>query len=101
MPTYEYQRSDGTIFDCRQSINDNPLTVCPTTGLPVRRRFCFNPDNAFLKGMDWPGKMSESNDRARKNEEKIKSGKRLTTTLDDYKPDLERFKNRTGRENIG
>lgn len=101
MPTYVYKRTDGTEIEIQQSIKDDPLTFCPETGLPVKRKFCFNPDNAFLKGMDWPGKMSESNDRARKNEERIKSGKRLTTTLDDYKPDLERFKNRTGRENIG
>lgn len=37
MPTYEYKRKDGTIFEIMQSMNDKPLTTCPTTGQPVKR----------------------------------------------------------------
>ncbi|RMF59972.1 MAG: zinc ribbon domain-containing protein [Bacteroidetes bacterium] len=37
MPTYVYRRSDGTTFEYCQSIFDEPLTECPTTGLPVKR----------------------------------------------------------------
>ncbi|PTM15683.1 MAG: FmdB family transcriptional regulator [Bacteroidetes bacterium] len=37
MPTYEYKREDGTTFEVLQSMNDKPLTTCPTTGQPVRR----------------------------------------------------------------
>ena len=37
MPTYEYKREDGTIFEKLQGINDAPLTVCPETGQSVRR----------------------------------------------------------------
>lgn len=37
MPTYEYKREDGTIFEVLQSMSDEPLKVCPTTGQPVKR----------------------------------------------------------------
>lgn len=37
MPTYEYKRKDGTVFELMQSMNDEPLTTCPTTGQPVKR----------------------------------------------------------------
>ncbi len=37
MPTYEYKREDGTIFEKLQGINDAPLTECPETGQKVRR----------------------------------------------------------------
>lgn len=37
MPTYEYKREDGTVFEMLQSMNDAPLTHCPTTGQQVKR----------------------------------------------------------------
>lgn len=37
MPTYVYKREDGTTFEVMQGINDEPLTVCPTTGQKVTR----------------------------------------------------------------
>lgn len=37
MPTYEYQREDGTKFEIEQRITEKPLTVCPTTGQGVKR----------------------------------------------------------------
>ena len=37
MPTYEYRREDGSTFEFFQSMNDQPLTTCPTTGQPVKR----------------------------------------------------------------
>lgn len=37
MPTYEYKREDGTVFEQRQGINEQPLTTCPETGQPVKR----------------------------------------------------------------
>lgn len=37
MPTYEYRREDGSIFEFDQSIKDDALTVCPTTGQKVTR----------------------------------------------------------------
>lgn len=37
MPTYVYRREDGTKFEIKQSITDDPLTTCPETGQPVER----------------------------------------------------------------
>jgi putative FmdB family regulatory protein len=37
MPTYVYRREDGTTFETQQSIKDDALTVCPTTGQAVTR----------------------------------------------------------------
>jgi len=37
MPTYEYKREDGTVFEIEQRITDKPLTECPTTGQKVKR----------------------------------------------------------------
>jgi putative FmdB family regulatory protein len=37
MPIYEYQREDGSVFEITQSIKDEALSVCPTTGQKVRK----------------------------------------------------------------
>lgn len=37
MPLYEYERKDGTRFEHLQSIHDDALKVCLTTGQPVQR----------------------------------------------------------------
>lgn len=37
MPTYTYKREDGTTFEIEQRITEAALTVCPTTGQPVKR----------------------------------------------------------------
>ena len=37
MPTYVYRREDGTKFEVRQSIKDDPLDKCPDTGQDVKR----------------------------------------------------------------
>ena len=37
MPTYQYKREDGTVFEILQGINDEPLTTCPETGQKVNR----------------------------------------------------------------
>lgn len=37
MPTYQYKREDGTVFETLQGINDEPLTECPETGQKVCR----------------------------------------------------------------
>lgn len=37
MPTYEYKREDGTTFEVLQTMSEEPLKVCPTTGQPVKR----------------------------------------------------------------
>lgn len=37
MPIYEYRREDGTTFEVMQSISEDALTVCPTTGQKVQK----------------------------------------------------------------
>jgi putative FmdB family regulatory protein len=37
MPTYEYRRPDGSTFEVVQLFSDEPLTVDPETGVPVKR----------------------------------------------------------------
>jgi predicted nucleic acid-binding Zn ribbon protein len=37
MPVYAYRREDGTMFEIRQSFNDEALTVDPQTGQRVVR----------------------------------------------------------------
>ena len=37
MPTYEYKREDGSLFEKFQGINEPALETCPDTGQKVRR----------------------------------------------------------------
>jgi putative FmdB family regulatory protein len=37
MPTYVYRREDGTKFEIKQRITEDPLEECPETGQPVER----------------------------------------------------------------
>jgi putative FmdB family regulatory protein len=37
MPTYSYQREDGSVFELMQRMSDPALTVCPETGQTVKR----------------------------------------------------------------
>lgn len=37
MPLYVYRREDGSTIEIRQSIHDEPLTVCPETSQPMQR----------------------------------------------------------------
>lgn len=52
MPTYEYKREDGTTFEVRQSINDEPLDTCPDTGQKVRR-ILSGGGGVVYKGDGW------------------------------------------------
>ena len=51
MPIYEYQRQDGTVFEILQKISEEPLTVCPDTGQPVKR--LVSASAFHLKGSGW------------------------------------------------
>lgn len=52
MPTYEYKREDGTTFEIRQSINDDPLETCPETGQKVKR-ILSGGGGVVYKGDGW------------------------------------------------
>ncbi len=51
MPTYEYEREDGTRFEIEQRISEDALKVCPTTGQSVKR--LISATSFQLKGSGW------------------------------------------------
>lgn len=48
MPIYEYRCPDGHEFEVRQSMTDDPVTVCEVCGKPVER--IFRPVAVHFKG---------------------------------------------------
>jgi len=48
MPTYEYEREDGTRFDVIQRMTDPVIDKCPLTGQKVKR--LINNANLHFKG---------------------------------------------------
>ncbi|MEX2600766.1 MAG: zinc ribbon domain-containing protein [Balneolaceae bacterium] len=52
MPTYEYRREDGTVFEHRQGINEKPLTACPESGQKVKR-IISGGGGVLYKGDGW------------------------------------------------
>ncbi|NBB76848.1 MAG: zinc ribbon domain-containing protein [Bacteroidetes bacterium] len=52
MPTYEYKREDGSVFEFNQSINDAPLKTCPETGQAVKR-IISGGGGVVYKGSGW------------------------------------------------
>jgi putative FmdB family regulatory protein len=52
MPTYEYKREDGTIFEFMQGMNDEPLKTCPETGQSVTR-IISGGGGVVYKGTGW------------------------------------------------
>lgn len=51
MPTYEYEREDGTRFEISQKITEDALELCPETGQKVKR--LISGGNFHLKGSGW------------------------------------------------
>lgn len=52
MPTYEYKREDGTVFEVMQSMSDEPLKICPETGQKVKR-IISGGGGVVYKGSGW------------------------------------------------
>jgi putative FmdB family regulatory protein len=75
MPTYEYIREDGTTFETRQSINDEPLKTCPDTGQNVRR-IISGGGGVVYKGSGWYVTDYKNNDRKEKAKEENGSEKK-------------------------
>lgn len=76
MPTYEYKREDGTTFEIRQGINDEPLTQCPDTGQSVKRVITGGAGVVY-KGDGWyvtDYKNSDRKEAAKKEKELSKNG---------------------------
>lgn len=74
MPTYVYRREDGTKFEIKQRITDDPLKECPETGQPVERIIAgsagliFKGDgfyiNDYARNATGPEASSDSTDTA-------------------------------------
>lgn len=52
MPTYEYKREDDTTFEISQRMNEDSLTICPTTGQKVKR-VISGGSGVVYKGEGW------------------------------------------------
>jgi putative FmdB family regulatory protein len=52
MPTYDYAREDGTVFEFFQGMNDAPLETCPETGQKVKR-LISGGSGVIYKGDGW------------------------------------------------
>lgn len=76
MPTYEYKREDGTTFEIRQSINDDPLEKCPDTGQKVKR-VISGGGGVVYKGDGWyvtDYKETDRKEKARAEKKAAKNG---------------------------
>ena len=49
-PTYEYEREDGSRFELKQKITDEPLQECPETKQKVKRVICSTQPPIFACG---------------------------------------------------
>lgn len=47
MPTYTYRREDGSTFQSKQPIEEEPLKTCPETGQEVERIITGSPGVIF------------------------------------------------------
>ena len=52
MPTYQYKREDGTMFEIMQKISDEALKNCPDTGQKVKR-VITGGSGVVYKGSGW------------------------------------------------
>lgn len=75
MPTYEYKREDGTTFEIKQSIKDEPLEKCPDTGQKVKRMISGG-GGVVYKGDGWYVTDYKNNDRKEKAKAEKKSDKK-------------------------
>lgn len=76
MPTYEYKREDGTTFEIRQGINDEPLKKCPDTGQSVKR-VITGGGGVVYKGDGWyvtDYKNTDRKEKAKKEKEQHTNG---------------------------
>ncbi len=84
LPIYEYEcEQEKHRFEKWQSVNDEPLKVCPVCGSPVHK--IFHPAGIIFKGSGWyitdsrkPASSSESS----KGEDKAKSEDKPKSTTD-------------------
>lgn len=81
MPTYEYKREDGSRFEIKQSINEDPLETCPDTGQKVKR-VISGGGGVVYKGDGWYVTDYKDSDRKKKRAEAQKSNGKGTASKD-------------------
>lgn len=81
MPTYEYKREDGSRFEIKQSINEDPLETCPDTGQKVKR-VISGGGGVVYKGDGWYVTDYKDSDRKKKRAETQKSNGKGTASKD-------------------
>ncbi len=52
MPTYQYKREDGSVFEITQKISEEALGTCPETGQKVKR-VITGGSGVVYKGTGW------------------------------------------------
>ncbi|MEO1023033.1 MAG: FmdB family zinc ribbon protein [Bacteroidota bacterium] len=82
MPTYEYKREDGTVFEFTQKMSDAPLTTCPTTGQAVKR-VISGGSGVVYKGEGWYVTDYKNSDRKNGAQKESKD----STSTSETKPD--------------
>lgn len=76
MPTYVYRREDGTTFEIKQRITEDPLEECPETGQDVERiitgsaGLIFKGDGFYVNdyGDDSDGRSASGSNEGGENE---------------------------------
>ncbi len=89
MPTYQYKREDGSVFEILQGINDKPLTECPETGQQVSRLITGGAGVVY-KGDGWyvtDYKRKENNGSANSNSSASSSGNGTSNGKQESKAD--------------
>lgn len=81
MPTYEYKREDGSVFEIQQSINDDPLKTCPETGQKVTR-IISGGGGVVYKGDGWYVTDYKNKDNGKRRENKEGNEKKEGETAD-------------------
>lgn len=91
MPTYEYKREDGTVFEITQRMSEDSLTTCPTTGQNVKR-VISGGSGVVYKGDGWyvtdyknGGKKEDSKDTSSSSKSEAKK------SVSDEKPSAKSF----------
>jgi len=84
MPTYEYKREDGTIFEITQGMNEPKLTECPTTGQPVTR-IISGGGGVVYKGSGWYVTDYKNTDKKSKAASEKKQDEPATAAKDEKK----------------
>lgn len=87
MPTYEYKREDGSVFEITQKMSEDPLQTCPTTGQKVKR-IISGGGGVLYKGDGWyvtdyknaGSKKEDTESSSKKEETKAESAKTGTPT---------------------